>query len=155
MKDAHVWRVWPEHAFLFTHLFALEYYRCPSKIHKLLTCLFSCLWSWAKIATRYLIPELAGTRLTPKLCSRVADAFVSKYGKYAGWAQTLLFIAELPSQKTLLQSDSCISGCQKPVKQKGRRASGNQVSPYEYRDLTGFFIHQVVILVSFADEQDL
>lgn len=57
-----------------------------------------------KIATRYLIPELAGARLTPKLCSRVADAFVEKYGRYAGWAQTLLFIAELPSQKALLQT---------------------------------------------------
>ncbi|BBG95598.1 8-oxoguanine-DNA glycosylase 1 [Prunus dulcis] len=55
-----------------------------------------------QIATRYLIPELAGARLTPKLCGRVAEAFVSKYGKYAGWAQTLLFIAELPSQKALL-----------------------------------------------------
>ncbi|XP_022768138.1 N-glycosylase/DNA lyase OGG1 isoform X1 [Durio zibethinus] len=57
-----------------------------------------------QIATRYLLPELAGTRLTPKLCSRVAEAFVSKYGEYAGWAQTLLFIAELPSQKALLPS---------------------------------------------------
>ncbi|CAK9168740.1 unnamed protein product [Ilex paraguariensis] len=55
-----------------------------------------------QIATRYLIPELAGTRLTPKVCNRVADAFLSKYGKYAGWAQTLLFIAELPSQKAIL-----------------------------------------------------
>lgn len=57
-----------------------------------------------QIATRYIIPELAGTRLTPKIFNRVADAFVSKYGKYAGWAQTLLFIAELPSQKALLPS---------------------------------------------------
>ncbi|KAL3353605.1 hypothetical protein AABB24_018363 [Solanum stoloniferum] len=57
-----------------------------------------------KIATRYLLPELAGTSLTPKLCNRVADAFVRTYGKYAGWAQTLLFIAELPSQKALLNS---------------------------------------------------
>ncbi|KAG8378240.1 hypothetical protein BUALT_Bualt08G0117100 [Buddleja alternifolia] len=57
-----------------------------------------------QIATRYLIPELAGTRLTPKICSRVADAFVSKYGKYAGWAQTLLFISELPSQRAILPS---------------------------------------------------
>ncbi|XP_055833055.1 N-glycosylase/DNA lyase OGG1 [Solanum dulcamara] len=57
-----------------------------------------------KIATRYLLPELAGTSLTPKLHNRVADAFVRTYGKYAGWAQTLLFIAELPSQKSLLNS---------------------------------------------------
>ncbi|XP_020547427.1 N-glycosylase/DNA lyase OGG1 isoform X2 [Sesamum indicum] len=57
-----------------------------------------------QIATRYLIPELAGTRLTPSICNRVADAFVSKYGKYAGWAQTLLFISELPSQKAILPS---------------------------------------------------
>ncbi|XVF36959.1 hypothetical protein REPUB_Repub19eG0103600 [Reevesia pubescens] len=57
-----------------------------------------------QIATKYLLPELAGARLTPKLCCRVAEAFVSKYGEYAGWAQTLLFIAELPSQKALLPS---------------------------------------------------
>nr|DAD24682.1 TPA_asm: hypothetical protein HUJ06_026146 [Nelumbo nucifera] len=61
-----------------------------------------------QIATRYLIPELAGARLTPKLCGRVAEAFVSKFGKYAGWAQTLLFIAELPSQKAFLPS-GCLS----------------------------------------------
>ncbi|KAK4481314.1 hypothetical protein RD792_012199 [Penstemon davidsonii] len=58
-----------------------------------------------KIATRYLIPELSGTTLTPKIMTRVADAFVSKYGKYAGWAQTLLFISELPSQKAILPSN--------------------------------------------------
>ncbi|PHU19740.1 N-glycosylase/DNA lyase OGG1 [Capsicum chinense] len=57
-----------------------------------------------KIATRYLLPELAGTSLTPKISNHVANAFVSTYGKYAGWAQTLLFIAELPSQKALLNS---------------------------------------------------
>ncbi|GAB4862094.1 8-oxoguanine glycosylase ogg1 [Ancistrocladus abbreviatus] len=56
-----------------------------------------------QIATRYLTPELAGARLTPKLCTRVAEAFVLRYGKYAGWAQTVLFIAELPSQRTVLQ----------------------------------------------------
>lgn len=53
-----------------------------------------------KIATRYFMPELAGAQLTPKLCTRVANAFVSRFGKYAGWAQTALFIGELPSQKT-------------------------------------------------------
>ncbi|CAN8292002.1 unnamed protein product [Cochlearia groenlandica] len=59
-----------------------------------------------KIATSYLLPDLAGAKLTTKLCGRVAEAFVSKYGEYAGWAQTLLFIAELPPQKALLQSFS-------------------------------------------------
>lgn len=61
------------------------------------------MW-YEKIATRYLVPELAGARLTPKLCNRVAEAFVNKYGKYAGWAQTLLFVADLPQQKALLSS---------------------------------------------------
>lgn len=64
----------------------------------------SSILNWGKIATKYLLPELAGSQLTPKLCNRVAEAFVAKYGKYAGWAQTLLFIAELPSQKALLPS---------------------------------------------------
>lgn len=59
-----------------------------------------------QIATKYLIPELAGARLTAKLCTNVADAFVRKYGAYAGWAQTLLFIAELPPQKAILPA-SC------------------------------------------------
>uniref|UniRef100_A0A7C9CRF9 DNA-(apurinic or apyrimidinic site) lyase n=1 Tax=Opuntia streptacantha TaxID=393608 RepID=A0A7C9CRF9_OPUST len=60
-----------------------------------------------QIATRFLLPELAGVRLTSKLCNRVAEAFVARYGKYAGWAQTLLFVAELPSQKALISSQSC------------------------------------------------
>ncbi|CAL9068729.1 N-glycosylase/DNA lyase OGG1 [Musa acuminata AAA Group] len=52
-----------------------------------------------QIATRYLMPELAGTRLTPKLYRSVSEAFVAKFGEYAGWAQNVLFIGELPSQK--------------------------------------------------------
>ncbi|XP_020245120.1 N-glycosylase/DNA lyase OGG1, partial [Asparagus officinalis] len=55
-----------------------------------------------QIATRYLLPELAGKSLTPKLCGQVAEAFVSKFGNYAGWAQNVLFIGELPSQKALV-----------------------------------------------------
>jgi N-glycosylase/DNA lyase len=31
----------------------------------------------------------------------VADAFVAKFGEYAGWAQTVLFIGQLPAQKLL------------------------------------------------------
>lgn len=85
---------------------------------------FLYFWGLRKIATRYLIPELAGARLTPKLCSRVADAFVSKYGKYAGWAQTLLFIAELPSQKVLLPPYSCSQMEKKFSKKKDGEKGG-------------------------------
>uniref|UniRef100_A0A803LMB6 DNA-(apurinic or apyrimidinic site) lyase n=1 Tax=Chenopodium quinoa TaxID=63459 RepID=A0A803LMB6_CHEQI len=60
-----------------------------------------------KVATRYLMPELAGVRITSKMCSSVAEAFVAKYGKYAGWAQTLLFVSELPSQKAIIPSEVC------------------------------------------------
>ncbi|XP_006351142.1 N-glycosylase/DNA lyase OGG1 [Solanum tuberosum] len=79
-----------------------------------------------KIATRYLLPELAGTSLTPKLCNRVADAFVRTYGKYAGWAQTLLFIAELPSQKALLNSTE-----EKSPNSKKRKLGGITKVPKE------------------------
>ncbi|CAN6679330.1 unnamed protein product [Malus baccata var. baccata] len=75
-----------------------------------------------QIATRYLIPELAGARLTPKLCVRVAEAFVSKYGKYAGWAQTVLFIAELPSQKALLPAHFTSAKESKATKKKDRES---------------------------------
>ena len=78
---------------------------------------FFLLWI-SKIATRHLLPELAGARLTPKLCSRVAEAFVHKYGKYAGWAQTLLFIAELPSQKAILPSHFSNTEGNKSAKRK-------------------------------------
>ncbi|PON73224.1 8-oxoguanine DNA-glycosylase [Parasponia andersonii] len=81
--DTHVWQLLFQVVLTFGNLFML--------------------WL-SKIATRYLLPELAGARLTPKLCSRVAEAFVNRYGKYAGWAQTLLFIAELPSQRATLPS---------------------------------------------------
>ncbi|CAL1385165.1 unnamed protein product [Linum trigynum] len=75
-----------------------------------------------QIATRYLLPELAGTRLTRKLCGRVADAFVMKYGKYAGWAQTLLFIAELPPQKALVSLNSRSSEESESLKGKDKKA---------------------------------
>ncbi|XP_078440978.1 8-oxoguanine-DNA glycosylase 1 [Wolffia australiana] len=52
-----------------------------------------------QIATRDLIPELAGSRISPKHYGRISEAFVRRYGKYAGWAQAALFVGELPSQK--------------------------------------------------------
>lgn len=62
------------------------------------------------------MPELAGKSLTPKLSSCIADTFVAKFGKYAGWAQNVLFIGELPSQKLL---DNKV-GVSKSAKKKQR-----------------------------------
>ncbi|XP_062219298.1 N-glycosylase/DNA lyase OGG1 [Phragmites australis] len=71
-----------------------------------------------KVATQYLLPELAGKSLTPKLSVVVADAFVTRFGSYAGWAQNVLFIGQLPSQKLVVAevtSDNCPT---KPTKRK-------------------------------------
>ncbi|GLJ24402.1 hypothetical protein SUGI_0466040 [Cryptomeria japonica] len=55
-----------------------------------------------QIAMQYITPELSGEHLTPKLSQKVSEAFVTKFGKYAGWAQTVLFISELSSQQAIL-----------------------------------------------------
>ncbi|XP_073003636.1 N-glycosylase/DNA lyase OGG1 [Typha latifolia] len=78
-----------------------------------------------RVATRYLLPELAGTNLTPKLCSRVSEAFVAKFGKYAGWAQNVLFIGELSSQKVLVPSVG-VSTCEtEAIKRKRKKSRGD------------------------------
>ncbi|KAL6634175.1 hypothetical protein ACP70R_026846 [Stipagrostis hirtigluma subsp. patula] len=69
-----------------------------------------------KVATQYLLPELAGKSLTPKLSIVVADAFVTRFGSYAGWAQNVLFIGQLPSQKLLVTEAT--SDTTKPTKRK-------------------------------------
>ncbi|XP_038989430.1 N-glycosylase/DNA lyase OGG1 [Phoenix dactylifera] len=74
-----------------------------------------------QIAVQYLMPELAGMSLTPKLCNRVAEAFVARFGKYAGWAQNVLFIGELSSQKALGASDVTVSSQPKSAKRKRKK----------------------------------
>ncbi|MQL72779.1 hypothetical protein Taro_005138 [Colocasia esculenta] len=79
-----------------------------------------------QIATRYLLPDLAGSRLSPKLFGRISEAFVARFGKYAGWAQTVLFIGELPSQKALLPPHLCASET-KSVKRKNGKVRAIEV----------------------------
>ncbi|XP_020191667.2 N-glycosylase/DNA lyase OGG1 isoform X2 [Aegilops tauschii subsp. strangulata] len=69
-----------------------------------------------KVATQYMLPELAGKSLTPKLSIVVADAFVAKFGEYAGWAQNVLFIGQLPAKK--LVATEVTSETAKPTKRK-------------------------------------
>jgi hypothetical protein len=54
------------------------------------------------LATRYYAPHLAKKALTPKLHAEVQQAFVDRFGPYAGWAHNCLFISELASYKHLL-----------------------------------------------------
>ncbi|KAM3346778.1 hypothetical protein ACQJBY_021011 [Aegilops geniculata] len=69
-----------------------------------------------EVATQYMLPELAGKSLTPKLSIVVADAFVAKFGEYAGWAQNVLFIGQLPAKK--LVAAEVTSDTAKPTKRK-------------------------------------
>ncbi|CAN6232036.1 unnamed protein product [Urochloa humidicola] len=71
-----------------------------------------------KVATQYLLPELAGKSLTPKLSVVVADAFVTRFGSYAGWAQNVLFIGQLPAQKGEVAEVTSANGTTKPTKRK-------------------------------------
>jgi hypothetical protein len=56
------------------------------------------------LATRYYAPHLAKKSLTPKLHAEVQQAFVDRFGPYAGWAHNCLFIGELASHRHLLHS---------------------------------------------------
>jgi hypothetical protein len=56
------------------------------------------------LATRYYAPHLAKKSLTPKLHAEVQQAFVDRFGPYAGWAHNCLFIGELASHRHLLPS---------------------------------------------------
>lgn len=56
--------------------------------------------------------------LTPKLCNRVSEAFVAKYGNYAGWAQNVLFIGELSSQKVPSEVGGPVPRTAKALKRK-------------------------------------
>ena len=76
-----------------------------------------------QVATQYLLPELAGKSLTPKLSIVVADAFVTRFGSYAGWAQNVLFIGQLPAQKVVVAEVTTDSGTTKSTK---RKRAGNR-----------------------------
>jgi|SRR5579884_674482 len=48
-----------------------------------------------QIACRMFLPGLAGKTLTPRLYDIIADAYRTRFGPYAGWAQQYLFLEKL------------------------------------------------------------
>ncbi len=48
-----------------------------------------------QIAVRLFRPDLASSSLTPRIYTALRDAYHSRFGAYAGWAQQYLFFAEL------------------------------------------------------------
>lgn len=59
------------------------------------------------IASRDYDPSILkqAKSLTPTIYNRVADLFRDKFQSYAGWAHSLLFVAELPSFRSVLPDD--------------------------------------------------
>ena len=59
------------------------------------------------IASRDYDPTVLGgaKSLTPRVYGRVGDLFRDRFGERAGWAHSLLFVAELPSFRPVLPSD--------------------------------------------------
>ena len=47
----------------------------------------------------------AGKTLTPKVMLLVENAFIDKFGPYAGWAHNVLFVSDLASSKKYLPSN--------------------------------------------------
>ena len=59
-----------------------------------------------QIASRdYDANILSGKSLTPTVYRQVGNLFRTRFGVYAGWAHSLLFVAELPSFRDALPSD--------------------------------------------------
>jgi len=59
------------------------------------------------IASRDYDPTVLGQAksLTPTIYKRVGDLFRNRFCNYAGWAHSLLFVAELPSFRSVLPDD--------------------------------------------------
>ena len=51
---------------------------------------------WA-LAQKHYTPGLKGKALSPAVMAGVEAAFVRRFGEAAGWAQTVLFVADLPA----------------------------------------------------------
>lgn len=69
-----------------------------------------------KIATEHYLPKGRAIKsMTPKLYNEIGDAFRNVYGPLSGWAQTVLFCADLVKFK---DNESKENGCTTKKRQK-------------------------------------
>lgn len=69
-----------------------------------------------KIAAEYYLPNERHIKsMTPKLYAEIGDAFRTVYGPMAGWAQTVLFCADLTKFK---ENSADANGCSKAKKKR-------------------------------------
>lgn len=112
------------------------------------------------LATRYYAPHLAKKALTPKLHAEVQQAFVDRFGPYAGWAHNCLFVSELASHKHLLPTSKTAAAAAAasvgvPANKKKRKTgqplpqdTGNMAGP---DDSTGMAAAAAVLVVPGPD----
>ncbi|DBA76918.1 TPA: 8-oxoguanine glycosylase ogg1 [Trebouxia sp. C0004] len=55
-----------------------------------------------QLAVRYYTPHLKGKTMNKKIMVAVEDAFIERFGPWAGWAHNTLFISELATQRERL-----------------------------------------------------
>lgn len=71
-----------------------------------------------KIALEHYLPKGRKIKsMTPKLYNEIGDAFRDVYGPLSGWAQTVLFCADLAKFKEN-ESNNAEDGCSTKKKQK-------------------------------------
>lgn len=73
-----------------------------------------------KIALEHYLPKGRPKikSMTPKLYNEIGDAFRDVYGPLSGWAQTVLFCADLAKFKENEESNNVEDGCSTQKKRK-------------------------------------
>lgn len=70
-----------------------------------------------QIAQRHYLPELKSTKsVTREIYEKIGDTFRNTYGDYAGWAQTVLFCADLRQFQELKRSNTDVEQKLKKIK---------------------------------------
>lgn len=70
-----------------------------------------------KIAIEHYLPKRAEIKsMTPKLYNEIGDAFRQVYGPLSGWAQTVLFCADLVKFKDAESKENGCSSKKRPKK---------------------------------------